>query len=188
MIDIAILRTQRDALAAPLARRGVDFDLDALTDLDERRRQARVRAEEVRANQKAAGKAIATLVGEEKAEAIADASQLAEDYKALIADADALDEQFNSIWVQLPNMTDPTAADGLEEEDAVEIRTVGSPRIFDFDAKDHVELGAELGVLDVERASKVSPAVRVCRGRSCNCRVCAHSIRHGHADATRLRR
>lgn len=156
MIDITILRTQRDALAASLARRGVDVDLDALTDLDERRRGVRVRAEEVRANQKAAGKAIATLTGDGKAAAIADASQLAEDYKVLIAEADSLDEEFNAAWVLLPNMTDPTAADGLEEEDAVEISKVGTPRKFDFEAKDHVELGTALGVLDVERASKVS--------------------------------
>lgn len=156
MIDIAILRTQRDALAASLARRGADVDLDALTDLDERRRSARAHAEEVRAKQKAAGKAIATLSGDDKTEAIADASQLAEDYKALVADADVLDEEFDALWVLLPNMTDPTAADGHREEDAVEIRTVGTPRTFDFDAKDHVELGTALGVLDVERASKVS--------------------------------
>jgi seryl-tRNA synthetase len=53
-------------------------------------------------------------------------------------------------------MTDPTAADGLHEEDAVEIKRVGAPPVFDFDAKDHVELGSALGVLDVERAAKVS--------------------------------
>ena len=53
-------------------------------------------------------------------------------------------------------MTDPTAADGLEEEDAVEVSRSGTPPAFDFDARDHVDLGTALGILDVERAAKVS--------------------------------
>lgn len=156
MIDIAILRSHRDELAASLERRGVAVDLDALSDLDERRRSVRSRAEELRADQKAAGKAIVTLTGDAKAEAIARAAQLADDYRALISEADVLDEEFNAAWIRLPNMTDPTAAEGHAEEDAVELRKVGTPRTFEFPPKDHVELGTALGVLDVDRASKVS--------------------------------
>lgn len=156
MIDTSLLRNHRDLLEASLARRGTAIDLDHLSDLDERRRTVRTEAEELRSAQKAAGKAIASLSGDEKQAAIDDASRLAVEYKALVAEADGLDEQFDAIWVTLPNMTDPTAADGHVEEDAVEIKRVGAPPTFDFEAKDHVELGAALGVLDVERAAKVS--------------------------------
>jgi seryl-tRNA synthetase len=156
MIDTNVLRNHRDLLEASLARRGARVDLDALVDLDERRRAVRTEAEELRSAQKDAGKAIATLEGDEKQAAIDDASRLAVEYKTLVAEADGLDEQFDAVWVTLPNMTDPTAADGHSEEDAVELKRVGSPRVFDFEAKDHVELGAALGVLDVERAAKVS--------------------------------
>jgi seryl-tRNA synthetase len=156
MIDINLLRNDRDALAESLSRRGADFDLEQLTALDEQRRGARSKAEVLRAEQKNSGKSIANLEGAEKQTAIESASRLSTEYKVLIAQADDLDERFNALWIQLPNMTDPTAADGLHEEDAVEIKRVGTPPMFDFEAKDHVELGTALGVLDVERAAKVS--------------------------------
>jgi len=156
MIDINLLRNDRNALAASLRRRGVEFDLEELAALDTERRGARSAAEELRAEQKTAGKSIATLQGSDKQAAIEAAAKLSEDYKGLIALADDLDERFNAIWIRLPNMTDPTAADGLNEEDAVEVKRVGTVPTFGFDIKDHVELGTALGVLDVERASKVS--------------------------------
>jgi len=156
MIDINLLRNQPDVLAASLRRRGAEFDLDALSALDAKRRAVRTSAEELRAQQKSAGKSIATLAGDEKQTAIEQAAKLSEQYKALIVEADAVDDEFNAIWILLPNLTDPTAADGIEEDDAVEIKRIGSPPVFAFEAKDHVELGAALGVLDVERAAKVS--------------------------------
>jgi seryl-tRNA synthetase len=156
MIDINLLRNDRAGLAESLSRRGVEFDLDELGSLDEERRGARAAAEVLRAEQKTAGKSIANLDGADKQAAIAGAAKLSEDYKGLIALADDLDERFNAIWIRLPNMTDPTAAEGLHEEDAVEIKRVGSPPKFAYDSKDHVELGSALGVLDVERAAKVS--------------------------------
>lgn len=156
MIDINHLRSERDALEASLARRGEDFDLNSLVELDEQRRSVRSKAEELRAEQRSAGKSIAQLDGADKTLAIEQAAKLAEDYKELISKADELDEEFNATWILLPNMTDPTAADGLEEDDAIEIKRVGEPPSFAFEAKDHVELGSALGVLDVERAAKVS--------------------------------
>ncbi len=156
MIDIAYLREQRDALAASLARRGIELDLEALSDLDKRRREIRTSAEETRSRQNVIGKSISQLEGDEKQSAIAQAGELAGEYKQLLTAVDELDEEFNSLWVTLPNMTDPTAADGFDEDDAVELSRFREPTEFDFDIKDHVELGAALGVIDVERASKVS--------------------------------
>jgi seryl-tRNA synthetase len=156
MIDIDRLRTQREALEASLARRGARFDIEALVELDAQRRTTRSKAEDIRAEQRVAGKSIAQLQGGEKAAAIENAAQLSTAYEALVSEADALDEEFNATWILLPNMTDPTAADGVEEDDAVEIKKVGDPSVFSFEPKDHVELGAALGVLDVERAAKVS--------------------------------
>lgn len=156
MIDIAYLREHRQELAASLSRRGVDVDLDSLFDLDERRRKVRFEAEQLRAEQKTIGKSVPSLDGDEKQAAIEAAGQLARRYKGLLADADALDDAFNAEWIVIPNLTDPSAADGLHEDDAVEISSVGSPRVFEFEEKDHVELGSALGVLDVERAAKVS--------------------------------
>jgi seryl-tRNA synthetase len=156
MIDIAYLRENRDELAASLARRGFESDLKALGTLDEQRRKVRTEAEELRSAQNTLGKSIPGLVGEEKQAAIEEAGQLAGRYKELLATADDLDGRFNAQWITLPNMTDPTAAEGLAEEDAVEIKRVGEPTRFGFDVEDHVDLGVALGVLDIERASKIS--------------------------------
>ena len=157
MIDIDLLRNHKDLLVASLARRGAShIDVDALSELDERRRAVRVEAEELRSAQKKAGQAIATLEGDAKQAAIDDAARLAVEYKTLVAAADGLDEQFDATWVLIPNVADPTAADGHKEEDAVEIKRVGEPPVFDFEPKDHVQLGVALGVLDIERAAKVS--------------------------------
>ena len=156
MIDIAILRERPDDLATSLGRRGVSIDIEALALLDKERRSSRAEAEVVRSRQNEIGKSIPGLDGEHKQAAIAQAGELAGSYKGLLAAASELDERFNAQWITLPNMTDPSAADGLEESDAVEIKRVGEPTEFGFEVVDHLDLGVSLGVIDVERAVKMS--------------------------------
>ena len=156
MIDVAVLRDDPNALVAALERRGAAIDIDALRSLDAERRAARAEAEELRARQKEAGKAITGLEGAGKDAAIAKAGGLSDRYKELLAGADRLDDEFMATWVTIPNLADATAAEGLTEEDYEEVSRWGDPPEFGFDPKDHVELGEELGVIDVERASKIS--------------------------------
>jgi seryl-tRNA synthetase len=157
MIDIALLRNQPDVLAAAMARRGVDIDIDAVAALDRERREVRASAEGMRARQKEAGKTIRTLEGDARQAAIEQAGELAEHYKEALAEADRLDAEFEEQWIALPNLPDESAADGVEEEDAIEMRRWGAPPDLD-NPKDHVELGTNLGILDIERATKVSGA------------------------------
>jgi seryl-tRNA synthetase len=155
VIDVALLRNDPEALAASLRRRGLDTDVGALADLDRRRREVRVRAEELRATQKDLGKTISRLQGDEKAAAIAEAGELAERYKASLAEADELDARFDDVWVTLPNVADPSAVDGATDEDNVEVSAWGAPLVADW-VRDHVELGEMHGLLDIERAAEVS--------------------------------
>ncbi len=155
MIDVAVLRHQPDVLSASLERRGIEIDVDGLVELDARRRTVRITAEELRAEQKNAGKSIAQLEGEEREAAIAAAGELAERYKAALAEADALDARFNEQWTALPNLTDPTAADGLTDEDNEEVTRWGDTPDAEW-LKDHVDLGETHGFLDIERAAKLS--------------------------------
>ncbi|MDQ3781640.1 MAG: serine--tRNA ligase [Actinomycetota bacterium] len=155
MIDVAVLRTNPDLLAESLRRRGTAVDLDALTRLDRDRRRHRAAAEELRAQQKELGKTIARTSGEEREAALPRAAELSASYQASLAEADALDAAFDEQWLGLPNLVDPSAADGTSEDDAVEIRTWGEPPSGDG-YRDHVELGEALGVIDIERAAKVS--------------------------------
>ena len=156
MNDVALLRTNPQLLAEGFLRRNLDVDLDSLVELDARRRSVRSAAEELRAEQKRAGKEISGLVGDAKAAAIAETSDLAEHYKASLAEADALDAEFDAVWVPLPNTPHESVPVGATDEDNDELRRWGEPPEFDFDALDHVDLGARLGIIDVERAAKVS--------------------------------
>ena len=156
MIDVGILRERPDELAVALLRRGVELDVATLAHVDAERRIARADAEEMRSQQRDVGKSIARLSGDEKAAAIAEAGALSERYKTRIAEADELDAAFMEQWVTVPNLADETAADGLVEEDSIEITRWGEPPSFDFAAKDHVDLGDALGIIDIERATKIS--------------------------------
>ena len=156
MIYVSVLRENPEDLKLAMDRRGVALDVDELGALDRERRRVRTEAEEMRSRQKEIGKSIARLPGDERDAAIAEAGVLSDRYKARLAEADALDVGFREVWVTIPNIADATAADGLKEEDAVEIKRWGDPTVFDFESRDHVELGEALGVIDVERAAKVS--------------------------------
>jgi seryl-tRNA synthetase len=156
MIDPAVLRTDPAGLAESFRRRGLDVDVDALVAQDEERRRARATAEDLRAEQNRAGKEIARLQGEEKQRAIAEVASLAERYKRALTEADELDAAFEAVWTPLPNPPHPSVPVGRSEEDNVEIRRWGEPPSFDFEPLDHVDIGERLGVIDIERAAKVS--------------------------------
>lgn len=156
MIDIRILRDDPDALREALRRRGLSMDVPAMADLDRERRRVRTQAEETRARQRKSGKLIPALRGADKEEAIREATQLAERYKATLAEADQLDERFEEMWTRVPNMAHPTAADGFAEEDNREMRRWGEIEERDWPVLDHRELGAALGMIDMERGAKVS--------------------------------
>ncbi|HSG78365.1 MAG TPA: serine--tRNA ligase [Acidimicrobiia bacterium] len=156
MIDIALLRDTPEVLAEALRRRHVDLDVTQLAAVDEERRRVRTRAEELRAEQKQAGQRIAELQGEEKQEAIAAAGRLADEYKALLSQADDLDARFEGVWMTLPNPAHDSVPDGATDADNVEVSTWGTPPEFDFEPRDHLDLGEALDIIDVDRAAKVS--------------------------------
>jgi len=156
MIDVALLRDDPEALKASLDRRGLEVDLEALTALDERRREIRTRAESLRAEQRQSGKEIAKLQGDEKQAAIAEAARVSEEYKTSIAEADELDAEFGQIWMTLPNPVHPSVPFGHSDEDNEEIKTWGGIPEFAFEVKDHLDLGQALDIIDVERAVRLS--------------------------------
>ena len=143
-------------LKAALARRGLDLDVDVMAQLDRQRRQVRAQAERARAEQKLAGRRIARSQGEQKQAAIARAGKLAKQYRSALAEADRLDRRFEELWVKVPNVAHASAADGFAEEDSLEFKRWGEIPEHGHPPKDHRELGAALGMIDIERAAKVS--------------------------------
>ena len=156
MIDISILRQQPELLEAALARRGLELDIDAMAETDRERRRVRVEAESMRAEQRRLGHRISRLEGDPKRAAIAQAGKLATGYRETLARADELDDRFRAMWVRVPNLAHPSAADGFAEEDSLEFKRWGVVTERSYRTKDHRELGAALGMIDIERAAKVS--------------------------------
>lgn len=155
MIDIAWLRQRPDELKAALERRHIDpFIVDDLVVLDRRRREARTEAEERRAEQKALGKEIARLEGDERTAALERAAGLSEEVKTLGSRVEKLDREFMALFAPLPNPPHESVPVGEGEADNVQISQFGQPTTFDFEPKDHLELGT--GMIDPERAAKVS--------------------------------
>ena len=153
MLDPKLLRENPDLIKEALSRRGSSIDLGVLEQLDRDYRSALQDAEELRSKQKEAGKEIATLEGDAKQAAIDEVSELAAAQKAASSKADELSDEFTSAWLDVPNLVDPTAADGLTEEDAVEIKRFGDPA---SEGASHAALGESLDIIDTERGAKVS--------------------------------
>ena len=156
MIDISILRQQPEVLKAALARRGLELDVDTMAKVDQARRNLRAQAERTRAEQNGVSRRISRLEGEPRQAAIARAGTLARQYRSALAEADKLDEQFRELWIKVPNLADPSAAFGFTDEDSLELKRWGEVPVTDYPLKDHRELGAALGMIDIERAAKVS--------------------------------
>ncbi len=153
MLDPRLLREDPDLVRRSLQRRGSKIDVDALVALDTSHRGALQEAEELRARQKEAGREIASLEGEARERAIAEAADLAAEVKSRAAEADRLGEQFRLAWLEVPNLVAEDAADGHNEADSVELKRFGDPM---SEGVGHAALGASLGIIDTERAAKVS--------------------------------
>jgi seryl-tRNA synthetase len=153
MIDPKLLRDDPELIVESLRRRGSDLDLDALIELDASHRAALRESEELRASQNEAGKKIASLDGDAKQTAIEEVSGLAAAQKDAATRADELAAAFRTAFLEVPNLVDPSAADGFTEEDGVEIKRIGDAAT---EGADHASLGEALDIIDTARASKVS--------------------------------
>ncbi|MCY3563084.1 MAG: serine--tRNA ligase [Acidimicrobiia bacterium] len=156
MLDLATLRSSPEAIRHSMARRGLQVPVEDLANTEARIRQLRHEADNTRAAQRSLGKNIAGLRGEEKRQAIESAASLAGRIKELNARAGELSDRFYREWHTLPNLVDPSAADGLTEEDSQEVRRVGETRRFNFDPVGHDTLGERLDIIDTKRAAKVA--------------------------------
>ena len=156
MIDIKFLRENPDAVRASQKGRGEDVTIvDQVLISDEARRAAINEFEALRAEQNTLSKAVAGAQGEEKKALLENSKALATKVKEADSKRAEIEEATKKLVMQLSNILDPAAPIG-KEEDFVVIEHVGVPRTFDFDAKDHVELGKLLGAIDTERGAKVA--------------------------------
>jgi seryl-tRNA synthetase len=160
LLDLRSIREDPDAARAALARRGgeVADALDRLLDLDRLRRELLPRIEDGKARQNKASEEIqAAKSGGGDAEAvIAEMRELAPRIKKLESELAEIEAERDELAAKLPNLPDPDAPDGTSEEDAVVLREVGEPPKFDFEPRDHLEIGTSLGLIEIEAAARAS--------------------------------
>ena len=156
MIDPRLLREDPDRVRAAQAKRRLSDDVvDRALAADSARRQAISDFESRRAEQKASGALVARAQGEEKQALLAQVKELAAGVKEAEAARAAAEVAWEEAMKAIPNIADDDAPAGLEDDYTV-IEQVGTPREFDFEPRDHVELGQLLGAFDLERGAKVS--------------------------------
>src|SRR5439155_15015045 len=156
MLDLKAIREDPDRFRARLARRGAAEDLDRLVGLDREKRELKTRVEELRAEQNRASKEMSRASAEERSSLVEQARRLTADLKALEPDLERVTEEMDALLARLPNVPHDSAPDGESDDDNVVERVVGDPPGFDFEVRDHVELGERLGLLDLERAARTS--------------------------------
>lgn len=155
MLDPNLLKENIEILEKNINRRGLDVDLDNLIKLNEERKSARFDAEQKRSEQKEMGKQIANSSKEEKEELLKQASALSDEVKSLFEILEKKDQDFFDLWIKLPNLISETSPDGKTDADNKEIKQVGT--INDISSpKSHIEIGEELGLIDVQKAAEVS--------------------------------
>ena len=156
MIDPRILREDPDRVRAAQAKRGLPGDtVDRALAADAARRAAISGFESLRAEQKQMGKQVAQAQGEEKQRLLARVKELAASVKEAEAAQDRAEAEWRDAIMAIPNLAAEEAPAG-GEDDFVVLETVGTPPEFDFEPRDHVELGKLLGAIDLERGAKVS--------------------------------
>lgn len=162
MLDPKLLRSDLTAVAASLEKKGFTLDTESFLALENQRREKQIAAEKLQAERNAYSKSMGKLIGEAKAkgEDIEPLKAKGETFKNAVVQAEV---ELNDINLQLaelieglPNIPDDSVPQGNDENDNVEVRQWGTPRQFDFEVKDHVDLGAQLSGLDFDTASKIT--------------------------------
>jgi len=158
MLDLKLIRSDPERVKAALARRGAAEDVDELLSLDARRRELLPEIEGAQAERKTLSKQIgeAKQRGEDAVEQMEAVGRLKETIEAGKAELEKVEAELEQVTAALPNLPDPDAPDGMTEEDAVVLREVGEKPSFDFEPRDHLEIGTELGLIDMESAARLS--------------------------------
>jgi seryl-tRNA synthetase len=160
MYDLSFFRNNLDAISQRLADRGFALDVEAFRKLDAERRAALTESEQIKAQRNAETQEIGKLrkAGEDTSARQQQVRDMGERITALDQRAAALDEAFRQMMAGVPNTPHESVPTGKSSEDNVEVRRWGKPPEFSFPPKAHWDLGPELGILDFERAAKVTGA------------------------------
>jgi len=158
MLDQKLVRNELAFVAERQQVRNVHIDQQQLSDLENQRRQVQQHCEELQAKRNASSKAIgqAKAKGENAQPILDEVAKLGDTLKSAEADLAGVQEKLSDLLLGMPNLVHESVPTGDSEDDNVEVRTVGSPRQFNYEPLDHVDLGARNASLDFETASKLT--------------------------------
>jgi seryl-tRNA synthetase len=192
MLDIQLLRNDLDGVARRLASRGIQAPVEEFQRLEAARKSAQTRTQDLQNKRNALSRQIgeAKRKGEDASAIMAEAAALPDEVKRLESELDSIQQQLTDLLLTIPNVPHESVPAGKSSDDNLEARRVGTPRQFDFAVKDHVDLGAGLGMLDFERASRISgsrftlitgPLARLHRAIA-QFMLDVHTVEHGYTE------
>ena len=158
MIDPKLLRNDLAAVSQALAKRGVTLDTDFWEGTEARRKTLQQATEELQAKRNAGAKQVGQIKreGGDASEVMAQMNALSDELKAREAELRELMDEIQDAALRLPNLPDASVPAGRDEADNVEVRRIGEPRQFDFEPKEHSDLGEALGLLDFGVAAQIT--------------------------------
>lgn len=160
MLDPRIVRSELDEVASQLARRGFELDKAAFAVLESKRRDVQARTQTLQSERNARSKMIgqAKARGEDIAPLLAEVDSFGDELKRMEVELEGVQTALEEILLGVPNILDAEVPEGRDENQNVEIHRWGTPRVFDFEVKDHIAIGAGLGGMDFESATKIAGA------------------------------
>ena len=158
MLDPQLLRNEIDTCATKLARRGFVLDVAALQSLEDQRKELQVETQRLQSERNSQSKSIgqAKAKGEDVSAILETVSKIGEQLKETDEKLKVVQQQIEDIVLTIPNIPDDSIPDGKSEEDNREDRKWGTPKEFDFDVLDHVDIGEKIGGIDFETAAKIT--------------------------------
>lgn len=158
MLDAKLIRNELEETARKLKRRGFELDCAKISELESQRKEIQVSTQELQNERNTRSKSIgkAKAAGEDIEPLLAEVSELGDRLKAAEERLATVQDELNSILMGIPNVPHESVPDGASEEDNQEVRRWGKPKEFDFEALDHVDLGARNGAMDFETAAKIA--------------------------------
>lgn len=159
MLDSRLLRTDMPAVVAALAKRnGYQFDVAAFEGLESRRKDLQMRSENLQAEKNSLSKNIgkAKAAGDDVNALMAKVNGMGDALDAMQDELKQVQAELDNFLLLIPNTPDDSVPAGKDENDNVEVRRWGVPKTFDYVARDHVDLGEALGMLDFETAAKIT--------------------------------
>ncbi|MCP4875656.1 MAG: serine--tRNA ligase [Gammaproteobacteria bacterium] len=160
MLDSKILRSDLDMVVEKLKTKNFNFDVDAFNQLEERRKSLQVSTENLQSQRNSRSRAIgeAKAKGDDIQPLLDEVASLGDQLKNAEGELGALQDQLDSLLFGIPNLPDASVPQGNSEEDNTQVLTWGEKPVFDFEPKDHIDLGQAIGGIDFERAAKLSGA------------------------------